>query len=79
MSRNRPNDGRFFISNPLAEPLPESLPAGSPEAARAAVAYLKRGAEFCLSGELTALVTAPVNKHAIVRAGIPFVGQTEFL
>jgi 4-hydroxythreonine-4-phosphate dehydrogenase len=28
---------------------------------------------------LDALVTAPVNKHAIVRAGHAFVGQTEFL
>jgi 4-hydroxythreonine-4-phosphate dehydrogenase len=25
------------------------------------------------------LVTAPVNKHAIAAAGIPFIGQTEFL
>jgi 4-hydroxythreonine-4-phosphate dehydrogenase len=71
--------GRFFISNPLAEPLPQNLPAGSPAAARAAVAWLKDGAQRCLSKQLDALVTAPVNKHAIVRAGIPFVGQTEFL
>jgi 4-hydroxythreonine-4-phosphate dehydrogenase len=71
--------GRFFISNPLAEPLPQNLPAGSPAAARAAVAWLKDGAQRCLRNELAALVTAPVNKHAIVRAGIPFVGQTEFL
>ena len=71
--------GRFSIANPLADPLPQNLSAGAPEAARAAVAYLKTGAELCLNGELAALVTAPVNKHAIVRAGIPFVGQTEFL
>jgi 4-hydroxythreonine-4-phosphate dehydrogenase len=71
--------GRCFISNPLAEPLPPNLPAGSPAAARAAVAWLKDGAQRCLRKELDALVTAPVNKHAIVRAGIPFVGQTEFL
>jgi 4-hydroxythreonine-4-phosphate dehydrogenase len=32
-----------------------------------------------LRGELDALVTAPVNKEAIVRAGIAFVGQTELL
>src|ERR1022692_551189 len=71
--------GGFFISNPLAEPLPQNLPAGSPAAARAAVAWLKDGAQRCLRKELDALVTAPVNKHAIVHAGIPFVGQTEFL
>ncbi len=70
---------RFSIFNPLAQPLPLNLPAGSPIAARAAVAWLEHGAKLCLHRELAALVTAPVNKHAIIRAGIPFVGQTEFL
>ncbi len=69
---------RFSIFAPLP-PLAKNLPVGSPEAARAAVAWLEHGAQLCLRGELDALVTAPVNKHAIVRAGIPFVGQTEFL
>jgi 4-hydroxythreonine-4-phosphate dehydrogenase len=72
--------GRFFITNPLAEQLSKDLPAGSPAAARAAIAWLREGAERCLRGELDALVTAPVNKEAIVRAGHKkFVGQTEFL
>jgi 4-hydroxythreonine-4-phosphate dehydrogenase len=59
--------------------LPEHLPAGSPDAAHAAVAALKEGANRCLQGELDALVTAPVNKESIIRAGHRFVGQTEFL
>ncbi len=71
--------GRFFIFNPLAETLPESLPAGAPLAANAAVAALHEGGHRCLRGELDALVTAPVNKQAIIRAGHKFVGQTEFL
>jgi 4-hydroxythreonine-4-phosphate dehydrogenase len=71
--------GRFFVMNPLAEPLPDSLPAGSPPAAHAAVAALRDGAERCLRRELDALVTAPVNKEAIIRAGYQFIGQTEFL
>jgi 4-hydroxythreonine-4-phosphate dehydrogenase len=71
--------GKFFVTNPLAQPLPENLPAGSPLAAKAAIAWLRHGAERCLRGELDALVTAPVNKEAIVRAGHKFVGQTEFL
>ncbi len=72
--------GKFFITNPLAESLPKNLPAGSPLAAKAAIAWLRDGAERCLRGELDALVTAPVNKEAIVRAGHKkFVGQTEFL
>jgi 4-hydroxythreonine-4-phosphate dehydrogenase len=73
------DSGRFFIASPLAAPLPDSLPAGSPAAAHAAVASLRAGAERCLRRELDALVTAPVNKESIIRAGHKFTGQTEFL
>ncbi|HMJ90895.1 MAG TPA: 4-hydroxythreonine-4-phosphate dehydrogenase PdxA, partial [Candidatus Acidoferrum sp.] len=60
--------------------LTSDLLPGSSEAAQAAVAWLKHGAELCLRGEASALVTAPVNKEAIIRAGeASFVGQTELL
>ena len=72
-------EGRFFLHNPLRQPLPQVLEPGSPAAARAAVAWLTDGAQRCLSHETDALVTAPVNKAAIVRSGQPFIGQTEFL
>src|SRR5213075_472124 len=75
--RNEP--GRLFLCNPLSETLPGDLPEGSPAAARAAVAWLREGAQRCLRHELDALVTAPVNKEAIVRSGQPSIGQTEFL
>jgi 4-hydroxythreonine-4-phosphate dehydrogenase len=65
--------------NPLPGALPEGLPAGSAAAAQAAVAWLRDGAQRCLRGELKALVTAPVNKEAIIRSGLAFVGQTELL
>jgi 4-hydroxythreonine-4-phosphate dehydrogenase len=71
--------GKYFVVNPLNEPLPENLPAGSPFAANAAVAALHDGGHRCLRGELDALVTAPVNKKSIVDAGHKFVGQTEYL
>ncbi len=72
--------GRFVIANPSGKPLPARLPAGSPVAAEAAMAALREGAKRCLRGELAALVTAPVNKEAIIRAGYRnFVGQTEYL
>lgn len=73
------DSGRYFVVNPMDGTLPEHLPAGSPVAAQAAVAWLRAGAERCLRGELDALVTAPVNKESIVRAGNKFTGQTEFL
>jgi 4-hydroxythreonine-4-phosphate dehydrogenase len=78
VSENNP-DARFLVANPFNESLEPELESGSPTAARAAVAWLKDGAERCLRQELVALVTAPVNKEAIIRAGIPFIGQTEYL
>ena len=72
-------EGRYFFVDTGREPLPEKLPAGSPLAAHVAVAALREGGGRCLRGELDALVTAPVNKEAIIRAGYQFVGQTEFL
>lgn len=70
---------RLYVHDPGLPPLPESLPPGDALAARAAVAWLEAGARLCLAGELDGLVTAPVSKEAILAAGIPFVGQTEFL
>jgi 4-hydroxythreonine-4-phosphate dehydrogenase len=71
--------GKFFVTNPLAESLTENLSAGSPAAANAAVTSLRDGAKRCLRRELDALITAPVNKESIIRAGHKFIGQTEFL
>jgi 4-hydroxythreonine-4-phosphate dehydrogenase len=75
------NASRFLLHDPLTSaPLPETLPCGDPAAAQAALAYLQEGATRCLAGELAALVTAPVNKEAIIRSGAAdFTGQTEFL
>lgn len=77
--RGKDEGGRFYLCHPLPDVLPAGLPAGAPAAARAAVAWVREGAERCLRRELDALVTAPVNKEAIVRSGQAFVGQTELL
>lgn len=71
--------GRFCLHNPLEGSLPTELALGSPAVARAAIAWLTDGAQRCLRFETDALVTAPVNKEAILRSGQPFIGQTEFL
>ena len=73
------SNGKFLLFNPSAQPLPENLPTGSPLAAEAAVTALREGGQRCLRGELDGLITAPVNKETIIRAGHKFVGQTEFL
>ncbi len=73
------DDARVLVTNPLSTALPDNLAQGSAPAANAAVAWLKDGAQRCLRKELDALVTAPVNKEAIVNAGHTFIGQTELL
>ena len=44
-----------------------------------AARWVVEGARRCLSGELAALVTGPITKELLHRAGYPFVGQTELL
>ena len=71
---------RFTWTDPLNHQWRTAPVPGSPEAAQAALAWLRRGAELCLRGEASALVTAPVNKESIIRSGEgDFVGQTELL
>lgn len=77
--RDKNSHHRFAVFNPLPDALPPELAAGSPAAAKAAVAWLREAAERCLRHELDAMVTAPVSKENIIRAGHAFVGQTEFL
>lgn len=77
--RGKDRAGRIFLCQPLPDSLSPDLLEGSPSAARAAVAWVRDGAERCLRDEIDALVTAPVNKEAIVRSGQAFIGQTEML
>jgi 4-hydroxythreonine-4-phosphate dehydrogenase len=72
------HSGAVFIHNP-GSALPPGLKQGSKEAAQAAVDSLKDAADRCLRGEVDGMVTAPVNKEAIIRLGKPFTGQTELL
>ena len=46
---------------------------------RAAVEYVKRATQMCLSGEAQAMVTAPLNKEAVTLTGIRFSGHTEYI
>lgn len=84
--------GRRFIDNlPFLErrfpvrfidvPSAGSVKPGklSAAAGRAAYSYIMKGVSLVQSGEADALVTAPVSKEAIVRAGMPFTGHTELL
>jgi 4-hydroxythreonine-4-phosphate dehydrogenase len=54
---------------------------GRPDAANTSYVLetIGQGVRACLSGQFDALVTAPVQKSTINRAGIPFTGHTEFI
>ncbi|MEO1000099.1 MAG: 4-hydroxythreonine-4-phosphate dehydrogenase PdxA, partial [Pseudomonadota bacterium] len=66
----------------LAEPLAAPPRPGQPDPANAAatIAGIRRGAEMAGDGRASALVTAPINKAALIAgAGFAFPGHTEFL
>jgi 4-hydroxythreonine-4-phosphate dehydrogenase len=78
-SRSDP-EPRFQILGTPVIPFTEKFEPGSIDAAVTAMAALEAGAQLCMKGDAQALVTAPVNKRAIINAGHPeFVGQTELL
>jgi len=51
----------------------------SASAGRTALKCLEVAVELALSGKISALVTAPVSKEAIIRSGAEFTGHTEYL
>ncbi len=49
------------------------------DSARASFSYIEKAGRLALAGEVHAVVTGPVSKGAVHRAGIPFRGHTEYL
>ena len=45
----------------------------------AAIAYVRRAVELCMSGEADAMVTGPLNKEAVTLSGQVFCGHTEYI
>ena len=77
-ARSSPRPGSVELLHvPAAAPvLPGQLdPRNSPYV----LAMLRRAVAGCVSGEFSALVTAPVHKAVINDADIPFTGHTEYL
>ncbi|MBI4575521.1 MAG: 4-hydroxythreonine-4-phosphate dehydrogenase PdxA [Planctomycetes bacterium] len=50
----------------------------SAEAGAAAVAAVALAADMAMAGEVDAVVTAPIHKHAAALAGFPYPGHTEY-
>ena len=59
----------------------DEVTPGRPDDAsgRAQLAYLAAATTAALAGEVAGLVTAPISKHWIARAGFGFPGHTEYL
>lgn len=60
---------------------PGQVAIGRPSAAcgRAALEYVRTATEMCVAGEAEAMVTAPLNKEAVVMSGREFSGHTEYI
>lgn len=66
-----------YIDLGLLQPDGWRLGEVSKEAGEAAFRYVETGIELALKGRVDAVVTAPINKEAIQRAGHHFPGHTE--
>ncbi|MER8043882.1 4-hydroxythreonine-4-phosphate dehydrogenase PdxA [Streptomyces sp. NPDC094032] len=66
---------------PAGPALPPDLALGTVDAraGAASFAYVRRGIELALAGEVRAITTAPINKEALRLAGLPYPGHTEIL
>lgn len=49
------------------------------EYGRASAEYVRIATTMCLQGEVSAMVTAPLNKEAVSLSGLPFSGHTEYI
>lgn len=58
---------------------PDQVPFGviSPVAALAAYDYIKKSIDLALHKEVDGVATAPIQKEALHKAGIPYIGHTE--
>ena len=80
-----PAEGRYEAGKiallDLANAAPGDCPIGEVSAAagRAAVEYVFRACDLAMAGAVDAVVTAPLNKAAMHRAGFDYAGHTELL
>ena len=73
-ARLAPGAGIEVWNVPMAAPVTPGEP--DPSNAQAVLHTLRCGADACATGAFAAMVTAPVQKSAILDAGIAFVGHT---
>jgi 4-hydroxythreonine-4-phosphate dehydrogenase len=75
-----PDNGSWLSLDEVESPTSvETMARGGPESAQTALNSLLLATQRALDGRFHAVVTAPVNKQAILKAGVRFIGQTEFI
>ena len=72
--------GCIDVLNPIDLDLTKIAPGQvSAEAGKGAVEWVKAGVDLAMARRIDGIVTAPLNKEAMNRAGYPFAGHTELL
>lgn len=80
-----PTQGRYIYGEldimDLSQLNPETIFYGKPDyqSGRAMAIYIETGFYLAQEKKISALVTAPINKDAINKAGFPYKGHTDFL
>jgi 4-hydroxythreonine-4-phosphate dehydrogenase len=75
-----PAEGSVAVARPAAARGRLPRPGHpTPEGGRAQIAYVDAAMDVLLARQAGALVTGPVSKIAVTRAGVPFSGHTEHL
>jgi len=74
-----PADAPVILFDASGEPAPVQIGALSTPAGKIAGAALRRAIALARENKVHAIVTAPVNKHALHLAGYRYPGQTELL
>jgi 4-phospho-D-threonate 3-dehydrogenase / 4-phospho-D-erythronate 3-dehydrogenase len=69
----------LFLDRRQLEGVPRRVGELSAACGRAALDYVRTAALLALDGEVDAMVTAPLNKEAVVLAGVHFTGHTEYI
>lgn len=72
-------DGVVNLVNISDEEFKVEMGEATAEGGRAALMSLEMATDALRAGEIDALVTAPINKHAIHGSAFPFAGHTEYL
>ncbi|MBN1794429.1 MAG: 4-hydroxythreonine-4-phosphate dehydrogenase PdxA [Candidatus Omnitrophica bacterium] len=72
-------EGLFLLDVPSPSVEAVTYTGVQTTAARAAKRYIDCGARLCLDGICDALVTGPISKEAMHKAGVPMEGHTEYL